>query len=573
MSGILAMAQHTFRQCLRMKIAAAFIAILAVALLVLPSLMTGDGTLQGKVQTFLNYAIGVTITLLTLVTLLLAVATIAADVKDKWVFTLVTKPLARYQYILGRWLGIVALDALLLAVAGGSIYLIAQYLRGLPALNADDWRAVESEVFTARRRVRPVPLKVDDKIAERIATMRRQGTYDQSIESLMPRSGGDRDQAEQMLLEEIRKQVLEQEQSCGHGGRLVWRFEDVRPAGGETRAIGKVDVLRVDDPQNPSGYLARISAPSGLVRSLVDRGPVLVQGVRGVVRQVEEPRPSRQGADGEAVLESAPERLSFVAEFPAEGFQGFGGLEQGQDVEIVAEAMMQLDYKVNTARRPPDGLLASVWQIGPPGLVRQRSTRNDPTETVNTIPLYAYVVKPGEPLEVTFLNVGAFPTSALILHEDISVLYRVGAFGPNFLRGMGLVFIHLAFVAAMGIVCGSFLSFPVGLLAGTSLLPFALAREWIGQAVGIGSYVGNEGWFMWFSRKLFEGMAALLPDLESAAPVHELTEGIYLPWGWGTDEVVGLAGALVPALVRTALLVGIACYIFQKRELARVQVQ
>jgi hypothetical protein len=568
------MAMHTLRQCLRMKIAAAFIAILAVALLALPSLMTGDGTLQGKVQTFLNYSIGVTIALLTLVTLLLSVATISSDVKDRWVFTLVTKPLARYQYILGRWLGIVALDAILLAVAGGSIYLIAQYLRGTPALNPDDWRGVENEVFTARRRVRPVPLEVDDRIAERIGEMRRQGTYDQSVESLLPRAGGDRDRAEQMLLEEIRKQVLEQEQSCGPGEALAWRFEGIEPAGGQTRAEGTVDVLRVDDPQNPSGYLARISAPAHLVRSLVDRGPVLVEGVRGIVRQVEGGRVAGENAQTGPGASGDGGRHSFVAEFPSEGFEGLGGLEEGQDVEIVAETLMQLDYKVNTARRPPDGLLASVWEVGPPGSLRQRSFRNDPTETVNTIPLFAYAVEPGKPLQVVFRNVAArFRTSALILHEDISVLYRVGAFGPNFLRGMGLILIHLAFVAAMGVACGSFLSFPVGILAGSSLLPFALAREWVGQAVGIDSYVGNEGLFMWFARMLFQAMAMLLPDLESAAPVHELTEGIYLPWGWGSADVVGITGALVPALVRMALLVAVACFVFQKRELARVQVQ
>jgi hypothetical protein len=72
---------------------------------------------------------------------------------------------------------------------------------------------------------------------------------------------------------------------------------------------------------------------------------------------------------------------------------------------------------------------------------------------------------------------------------------------------------------------------------------------------------------------LFQAMAMLLPDLESAAPVHELTEGIYLPWGWGSADVVGITGALVPALVRMALLVAVACFVFQKRELARVQVQ
>ena len=54
MRTIITMARETFSQAIRMRIAVAFIVVLACALGALPFVMTGDGTLAGKIQTFLK---------------------------------------------------------------------------------------------------------------------------------------------------------------------------------------------------------------------------------------------------------------------------------------------------------------------------------------------------------------------------------------------------------------------------------------------------------------------------------------------------------------------------------------
>ncbi|MGA2266255.1 MAG: hypothetical protein ABSH10_07485, partial [Phycisphaerae bacterium] len=60
MRRIWAVTRQTFAQCLRMKVAAAFIILLGVTLAILPVTMKGDGTLAGRIRTLLSYGCGMT---------------------------------------------------------------------------------------------------------------------------------------------------------------------------------------------------------------------------------------------------------------------------------------------------------------------------------------------------------------------------------------------------------------------------------------------------------------------------------------------------------------------------------
>ena len=65
MGSVWAIARHTFAQCLRMRVAAAFLLLLAAMLGALPLMMKGDGTLAGQIRTFLSYSTSLTGFLLT----------------------------------------------------------------------------------------------------------------------------------------------------------------------------------------------------------------------------------------------------------------------------------------------------------------------------------------------------------------------------------------------------------------------------------------------------------------------------------------------------------------------------
>ena len=64
MRSIWAVATNTIKQAVRMKIAAVFIVLLIVLLPVMSVSMTGDGTLKGRLQTFVSYSLSLTSLLL-----------------------------------------------------------------------------------------------------------------------------------------------------------------------------------------------------------------------------------------------------------------------------------------------------------------------------------------------------------------------------------------------------------------------------------------------------------------------------------------------------------------------------
>jgi hypothetical protein len=71
------------------------------------------------------------------------------------VWQLLTKPLARLQYLLGKWAGIVGLNAVLLLVCGVGIFLFLQWMRVRPAMDELDRQAVRDEVLVARQSSMP----------------------------------------------------------------------------------------------------------------------------------------------------------------------------------------------------------------------------------------------------------------------------------------------------------------------------------------------------------------------------------------------------------------------------------
>ena len=148
-----AVAEQTFVQCLRTRVGGAFMVLLAVCMLATTMFTNHDESvpLADRIRTFLSYSTGLVTVVLVIVTVFLGTGAVSNDVAQKQIFILAVKPLARWQYILGRWLGVVLMDVMLLVVSGGVIYLIAQHMRTLPPTSAADHRAVETEVFTARK--------------------------------------------------------------------------------------------------------------------------------------------------------------------------------------------------------------------------------------------------------------------------------------------------------------------------------------------------------------------------------------------------------------------------------------
>src|SRR5207249_7067393 len=107
---------------------------LVAAVVALPLVIKHDGTARGFTQLLLTYTLSAITGLLGFATLWLACGTLARDVEECQMQMVAVKPVARWQIWLGKWLGIMMLNLLLLAVSGAAVYLLMQWrARQLPA--------------------------------------------------------------------------------------------------------------------------------------------------------------------------------------------------------------------------------------------------------------------------------------------------------------------------------------------------------------------------------------------------------------------------------------------------------
>ena len=100
-------------------------------------------------------------------TLWLACGTLARDIEECQMQVVATKPIARWQIWLGKWLGIMSLNAALLAISGACVFGLLQWRAGkLPAAEQKDLR---EQVLVARGSAKEQNYDADiDQETERI---------------------------------------------------------------------------------------------------------------------------------------------------------------------------------------------------------------------------------------------------------------------------------------------------------------------------------------------------------------------------------------------------------------------
>lgn len=156
MQALFAIARLTCKAAFRFRLVPVLMVLLIGGVLLLPAVIKDDGTARGMTQIVLSYTLGLTTAVLGLTTLWLACGTLAKDVDDCQVQMLVVKPVARWQVWVGKWLGILLLDLMLLVVVAGTIFVQLQWrAKRLPP---EEQAVLRNEIFVARGSFKePVP--------------------------------------------------------------------------------------------------------------------------------------------------------------------------------------------------------------------------------------------------------------------------------------------------------------------------------------------------------------------------------------------------------------------------------
>src|SRR6187200_3462222 len=122
--------------------------LLLGGVIVLPLIVKDDGTARGFTQIILTYTLALTTTLLGFATLWLSCGILAREIEEAQMQMVVVKPIARWQVWIGKWLGILMLNAMLLALSGVAIFVMMQWRAS--KLSPKEQAVLRNEIFVAR---------------------------------------------------------------------------------------------------------------------------------------------------------------------------------------------------------------------------------------------------------------------------------------------------------------------------------------------------------------------------------------------------------------------------------------
>lgn len=222
-----AVANIVVRESTRQWYTGAFILVLLVVLPLVP-LAIDAGPLRYRVQAFLSWSLGVTFGLAALLTLVLSCATVSLEIRDRQIWQTLTKPVDRLRYLIGKWVGVVLVNAVLLTVSGASILLFVEYMRTQPAQNFMDEAAVRDEVLVARVGTRP---EYQWPTAEQVkSTVDSLIAADPTLRSDLDQKIRDEVEVRRTLAEQVRKDFLAAQRQVPAGTSRTFVFRGLERA-------------------------------------------------------------------------------------------------------------------------------------------------------------------------------------------------------------------------------------------------------------------------------------------------------------------------------------------------------
>jgi ABC-type transport system involved in multi-copper enzyme maturation permease subunit len=452
---ILAISFLTLRAAFRFRVVLVMALLLLGGVVLLPLIIKDDGTARGFTQIILTYTLALTTTLLGFATLWLSCGILAREIEEAQMQMVVVKPIARWQIWLGKWLGIMILNAMLITIAGGAIYALMQVRAR--KLTASEQTILRNEVFVARKVAMEAMPDYEAMAAEVVRERLKQGPPPEGL--TVP--------AVQTI---IREQLKSRDQLVPPNQRRIWEI-----------------------------YVG-------------DRGEL-------------QDRPMTIRARFDPPVPDMNERFMVYWEF--------------------GDLTTKYQYRTNFVM---------------------------PAESYVEFPIPANLVNEKGELHIRFDNL---TEKALLFPDDgLQVMYRIGGFGGNFVRGLGIIFCWLAVLAALGLTGASFLSFPVAAFCTIGVLILSLSTGTLRQIVeedGIVAVDPNTGrveeqtFVNQIAVPIAKGMLGTFNLARGFSPIDNLSSGRAITWTELSKAFLQIC------VILGGFLAAIGIAIFTRRELATAQ--
>lgn len=514
---VFAVAKNVLAEAVRMKISLVFIVMVMLLLAALPGMLNADQPLRYRVQAFMSFGTGLSFWVIAVLTILFSAATLSSEQRQRIIWQTMTKPVSAWSYVLGKWLGVVSLNAVLLVVCASGIFGFVEYLRGQPAVGestayvaagtnsgavAPDRLALEEQILTAR-----VVLQVDPAMS--IDDPNFQAGVDEYIKQ-------QRLASPEFAVDPKQRQEIEDSLFKSYANE----FKSVAP--GRTKRYTFSGLGRARDLNLPLVFRHRVNvggnAPDKRVEVAFAYGP----------------------------LPPIPETL---------------GAGVYQTVQITPCVILQ------------DG---AVFRVADRGFDRIRKLVEDGTLT-GAVATTADIVEQDGTLFLEVLNgqlaMDRNTNQMMLVGNDSSIVfppdgmemsYQAGGYRGNFLRGITLLWVKLAFIAMLTITASTFLSFPVSCMVSFGSFLAAEGSSYLLKSVEVFGWDDDGGVvkiFKMTAAAITAAVGKLFSVYDQLNPIDSIINGKLITWNDTLISVVSL-GAVTLALFL------VASFIFSKRELA-----
>lgn len=486
---ILSIARLTLDEALRSHVVVLFTAVLLLLVCGLPLLLDAAQPLRYQIQSYLTYAYAGAALVLGAMTVLFASWNVARDMEEQRAFDVFSKPVSRGGYLVGKFLGVALLDAVLVIAVVAVMWYVPRVLYG-------------SEASVQIRTIRDGIADPYDRLAVRSQVLIARGSAEAVPEQ------------DFAALARTEMQQRAEEDPQGYA-------DYIQAAGGAPAAY--LQLLN----QYRNEWL---QIPPGEARRYVFTDLQLLYAAAEAARAEEREPPTVQ--------------LQYHVEIPA--------LDRGTPVGLT----LIIDNATTPLRALVDQ--KQVQEIDA-GFVNEDGTLV--LEIGNFV-----LVGPGQ----AYVDTGPRPQTAKLSSKDgLTILYDAGDFGPNVVRGGLVLWLRLAFLSALGTVCGAVFSFAVAAVTGLFVWVLAAGGDALAGIVASGvAETGVAAVDVAYGGLLsFSGLLATVLQTFSRLDVGgRLSSGLLISFADMRETF------LFVTLGWTALTLLLGWFLFSRREIARVQV-
>jgi hypothetical protein len=517
---VMAVARNVVAEAVRLRVSLVLIVLLIFGLAALPGLLEPGTPLRYRVQSFLEYGTGGSFWVIAVLVLFLSVGSVTFEQRDRIIWQTMTKPVAAWEYLLGKWLGVCGVAAVLLMVSGSGVFAFTEYLSRQKAVGE----------------VRPYVAQGAQFIAEDRAILETQVLA--SRRTIYPRTP---DPVEQEVRQEIDRRIEEELRQAGIG-------------------VTPESVAEYRTPEREAELRKEILAQLRDAFLSIEAGKQQeyeFTGLKGVRR-----------TSWESVESAAERRNLSVDEVTALVSQGrLLSRERGGRTEIgrVSVRPLTLRYKVQAGGNDPRTVFKVSFSLpGQGGAI----VREAPLNTMMTLAIPPSAIDEDGALRVKVyngdINTNTPNESTMALPTDGFQLYFAsGSYRANFLRVVLVLWMKLAFLAAVAITASTFLSFPVAAMISFGVLLIAEGASFVWEALNYydAEVDGKLVLYRLVIRLISLPIAWTFKHYSEITPVQSLANGTLVPWTTVLWAVILLGGTSV-----LLYLAGVA--IFRRRELA-----